>query len=121
MGGIQNRISNNNSFYPNSFVNNINTNNIKIEGYKSIFLSNNANKRVYNFKGERKKFRHFAGRNGDWICPNCQNLNFAFRIICNRCHIPKNENEKNKNVDSTNNNNEINETVININEKKKKN
>ncbi|KAI6659061.1 RNA-binding protein FUS [Oopsacas minuta] len=26
---------------------------------------------------------------GDWICPNCQNSNFARRTECNRCHTPK--------------------------------
>jgi hypothetical protein len=25
----------------------------------------------------------------DWVCPNCSNLNFGFRKICNRCQIPK--------------------------------
>ena len=24
-------------------------------------------------------------RKGDWICPYCHNLNFAFRKKCNRC------------------------------------
>ena len=28
-------------------------------------------------------------RKGDWKCPKCDNLNFAFRIVCNICHIPK--------------------------------
>eukprot|EP00906_Rhabdomonas_costata_P027151 RCo038601 len=26
---------------------------------------------------------------GDWICPACENLNFARRISCNRCQTPK--------------------------------
>ncbi|CAD8182441.1 unnamed protein product [Paramecium octaurelia] len=29
-------------------------------------------------------------REGDWICSNCNNMNFAFRDSCNRCHAVKN-------------------------------
>jgi hypothetical protein len=28
---------------------------------------------------------------GDWICTNCNNLNYAFRLTCNRCQVVKNE------------------------------
>ena len=28
-------------------------------------------------------------RRGDWICKFCLNLNFHFRILCNRCKAPK--------------------------------
>lgn len=45
-------------------------------------------------KVEAKKKKPFIEREGDWICSNCKNLNFAFRLNCNRCHIPKGENEK---------------------------
>lgn len=30
-----------------------------------------------------------ALRPGDWICPNCDNHNFASRDSCNKCHAPK--------------------------------
>ena len=30
-------------------------------------------------------------RIGDWICINCDNLNFSFRTICNRCQLSKSE------------------------------
>lgn len=43
---------------------------------------------------ERRKPKQFARREGDWICNSCKNLNFAFRINCNRCHLPKAESEK---------------------------
>ena len=36
----------------------------------------------------------FIEKPGDWICNNCQNLNFSFRTNCNRCHISKSENQK---------------------------
>ena len=28
---------------------------------------------------------------GDWCCRNCNNLNYAFRLVCNRCQMPKGE------------------------------
>ena len=34
-------------------------------------------------------------RDGDWTCFKCKNLNFAFRKICNKCKLPKEESEKN--------------------------
>ena len=39
-----------------------------------------------NNKNEKKPFDK---RKGDWLCPECQNLNFAFRVVCNRCQLPK--------------------------------
>ncbi len=49
-------------------------------------------------KKKKKKINNDR-RIGDWICQFCFNLNFAFRIKCNRCGVLKiiNENEKNKN------------------------
>ena len=42
----------------------------------------------------KKKIKPFIERSGDWFCFNCKNLNFAFRLVCNRCHIPKMESLK---------------------------
>ena len=28
-------------------------------------------------------------RDGDWYCPTCNNLNFSFRLVCNRCKAEK--------------------------------
>ncbi|KAI4354710.1 hypothetical protein L6164_003555 [Bauhinia variegata] len=34
-----------------------------------------------------KRFRNDATRKeGDWTCPNCGNINFAFRVVCNRAN-----------------------------------
>ena len=43
---------------------------------------------------ERKKHKPFMERPGDWVCAKCKNLNFAFRLTCNRCHLQKTESEK---------------------------
>jgi uncharacterized OB-fold protein len=48
----------------------------------------------YDFFKKVKKNKPFVGRTGDWTCAKCKNLNFAFRIICNRCHLEKEESEK---------------------------
>ena len=46
-----------------------------------------------NFK-MKKKVKPFIERSGDWFCFNCKNLNFAFRLVYNRCHISKIESLK---------------------------
>ena len=38
--------------------------------------------------GDKKK-KPLIERKGDWQCPQCHNLNFAFRQECNRCHLSK--------------------------------
>jgi hypothetical protein len=43
---------------------------------------------------EDKKKKPFQERVGDWVCIKCKNLNFSFRVICNRCQLPKVESEK---------------------------
>jgi hypothetical protein len=52
-----------------------------------IFFSN-IPKYCYN-KLYKRKQKPFTEREGDWICNNCKNLNFAFRVECNRCKLPK--------------------------------
>ena len=52
-----------------------------------IFFSN-IPKCCYN-KIYKRKPKPFAEREGDWICNSCKNLNFAFRVECNRCKLPK--------------------------------
>ena len=36
-----------------------------------------------------------AGRDNDWKCPNCNNINFAFRAVCNmrKCNTPRPDNQ----------------------------
>lgn len=37
--------------------------------------------------------KQFNERIGDWLCFNCKNFNFAFRTICNRCQLKKEQSE----------------------------
>ena len=48
----------------------------------------NSNKFIKNLKIPAEK-KTLDKRKGDWLCPECGNLNFAFRVKCNRCHIQK--------------------------------
>ncbi len=41
-----------------------------------------------------KKKKPFQEREGDWNCFKCKNLNFSFRVICNRCQLSKKESEQ---------------------------
>lgn len=59
---------------------------------KSV-VSNDSTSEDIN-QPDRKKKKPFTERVGDWVCIKCKNLNFSFRIICNRCQLPKTESEK---------------------------
>ena len=58
-------------------------------------LPKNFNK--YNMNGPEDNINFFLTKNkgfikerkGDWICQICKNLNFSFRVKCNRCKNPK--------------------------------
>lgn len=47
-----------------------------------------------NSADSKKKKKPFVERVGDWVCIKCKNLNFSFRVICNRCQLTKAESEK---------------------------
>ncbi|KAL6646611.1 hypothetical protein ACP70R_015688 [Stipagrostis hirtigluma subsp. patula] len=51
----------------------------------------------YTNEGSQKKPAG-AGRDNDWDCPNCHNINFAFRTVCNmrKCNTPRPENQGSK-------------------------
>ena len=48
-------------------------------------------------KKNTKTKKPFEIREGDWTCSNCNNLNFSFRVKCNRCYISKEQSELDKN------------------------
>ena len=67
------------------------------DNYKNQGINNNKNnikKNSGNIKSLRKPLDK---RKGDWYCPKCNNLNFAFRVICNRCQLQKPKNLDGKN------------------------
>jgi hypothetical protein len=47
-----------------------------------------------NDGSDKKKKKPFQERVGDWVCIKCKNLNFSFRVVCNRCQLPKVESDK---------------------------
>lgn len=44
-------------------------------------------------RSAKDKKKKLTERVGDWVCIKCKNLNFSFRVICNRCELPKTEND----------------------------
>ena len=67
--------------------------NIKNQGMNNNNINkNNIKKNSGNIKTLKKPLDK---RKGDWYCPKCNNLNFAFRVVCNRCQL-----QKPKNIDS---------------------
>ena len=54
---------------------------------REIFLENQRNF-VHNEQYFVRKNQEKTQKN-DWICGRCRNLNYSFRIFCNRCQILK--------------------------------
>ena len=65
------------------------------------------NKKKEKNKKNKKKVKE---RKTDWLCLNCQNLNYGFRKNCNRCKIERKEEypsiylEPNQKINGNNNN-----------------
>ena len=53
---------------------------------KFDIIKKSSTKSIHYTKNDKKPFDK---RKGDWLCPECHNLNFAFRVVCNRCQLPK--------------------------------
>ena len=75
-----------------------------------IFFGNMP-KFCYN-KLYKRKQKPFTEREGDWICNSCKNLNFAFRVECNRCKLPKGADPKENNNDDKNKENNQDQNLI---------
>ena len=68
-------------------------------GYENKFDGNKKYQVLVPFtflKKNVKAKKPFEIREGDWTCSNCNNLNFSFRIKCNRCELAKEQSEQNK-------------------------
>jgi hypothetical protein len=76
---------------------NINRNNPRNLGKHELCYENSN----LNFR-KKKHNKDFKVRFGDWICPKCENLNFAFRTKCNRCGLSKEKTENNNNCNDNN-------------------
>lgn len=51
-----------------------------------------SSKKSINYKSKQSnQAKHHHERAGDWLCSFCKNLNFSFRIKCNRCQAAKEE------------------------------
>ena len=48
----------------------------------------------HSISSDKKKKKPFVERVGDWVCIKCKNLNFSFRLTCNRCQLSKEDSEK---------------------------
>ena len=59
------------------------------EESNNVIGNNNKLNNKKNANNAKNKKKPFDKRKGDWKCPNCKNLNFSFRFVCNRCKIPK--------------------------------
>ena len=86
--------------------------------------SNNGNENTKNNnRGNQgipaKKRKPFMEREGDWVCKKCKNLNFAFRTMCNRCHLQKSESEKSGEGKQRNTTAKFNNNNCNTNNKNK--
>ncbi len=48
---------------------------------------------IKNVYSQHKKTNNsdVTHRQGDWVCLNCQNLNYSFRKMCNRCKTQSRE------------------------------
>ena len=92
----------NNNINNNSDNNNINNNNIN-NNIDNNIINNNSNNinteyyenKKYYIKMTRNKKNIFSRRPNDWICSKCYNLNFGFRVFCNRCSAPKGQSNSN--------------------------
>ena len=75
-------------------------------GYENKFDTNKKYQVLVPFtvlKKNVKVKKPFEIREGDWTCSNCNNLNFSFRVKCNRCFISKEQSEQDKNKENKEN------------------
>ena len=78
-------INNNSNVLNNKYIINANSQNDK------FLISKNTKKNRKQKKNNNQKIKD--KRPFDWVCNRCNNLNYSFRIFCNICNMPRNENQ----------------------------
>ena len=72
---------------------------------KSLLFNKNINKNYYVnpvtknnniYLLNKIRANNLRDKKNDWICSNCNNLNFSFRTKCNRCKIKKEDSDRKK-------------------------
>ena len=58
-----------------------------LDDLKFSFQSNYSQQFPTNFAQKKSQKKHNQIRAGDWICNMCNNLNYSFRNVCNRCKV----------------------------------
>ena len=89
--------------YFNNILNFDNNYQIAQNSFHPMLFSYNDESQNSDLNDNSKKVgdkKPFDRRKGDWVCSECHNLNFAFRVECNRCKLPKpnNINKEDNNV-----------------------
>ena len=64
--------------------------NINNQNEQQLFSKNNKKSKKSKKSNNPK---HKGKRPFDWICNRCNNLNYSFRVYCNICNLPRNENQ----------------------------
>ena len=63
--------------------------------FKDDYNNNQKEEKNYNEnKKNKKKKKVFIKRKNDWYCYRCKNINFGFRVKCNKCQLKKEESEE---------------------------
>ena len=78
--------------YFNNILNFDNNYQIAQNNFHPMLFSYNDESQNSDLNDNSKKVgdkKPFDRRKGDWVCSECHNLNFAFRVECNRCKRPK--------------------------------
>lgn len=61
---------------------------------KELVLIKKNGMRKQMKKTPKKKKSQFNEREGDWCCFKCKNINFSFRVMCNRCKLSRSQSDK---------------------------
>ena len=97
--GIIGNYFNNILNFDNNYQHTQNNFNPMLFSYNDESQSNDLNNNLTENSKKAGEKKPFDRRKGDWVCSECHNLNFAFRIECNRCKLPK---PKSINIEDTN-------------------